>query len=85
MLPRLDELLPGLGRKVVRLQPGVKMLQLAKWLDARGLECSFAPGAKPCVSPAIACPRMLHVCLCSGGPDGTQQPYLMGIMAGMMP
>ena len=43
-LRRTDELLPGQGKKVVRLQPGVKMLQLARWLDAKGYECSFAPG-----------------------------------------
>jgi FAD/FMN-containing dehydrogenase len=40
---RPDELIPGLGKKVVRVQPGVQMIDLAKWLDARGFECSFAP------------------------------------------
>ena len=41
---RPDELVPGLGKKVVRVQPGVQLIDLAKWLDARGYECSFAPG-----------------------------------------
>jgi len=37
---------PGLGKKVVRCQPGVQLIDLAKWLDARGYECSFAPGPR---------------------------------------
>ena len=33
-----------MGTKVVRVQPGVQMIDLARWLDAEGYECSFAPG-----------------------------------------
>ena len=37
--------MPGQGRTVARMQPGVTMLQLHRYLADRGLECSFSPGA----------------------------------------
>lgn len=37
--------MPGQGRTVARMQPGVTMLQLHAYLATRGLECSFSPGA----------------------------------------
>jgi len=40
-----DEVVPGQGRVVARMQAGVKMLQLHTYLAERGYECSFAPGA----------------------------------------
>ena len=55
---RPDELIPGLGKKVVRVQPGVQLIDLAKWLDARGYECSFAPGPRRSrLSPAGRTPK----------------------------
>lgn len=45
MLCRAEELVPGQGRTVARMQPGVTMLQLHRYLATRGLECSFSPGA----------------------------------------
>ena len=35
----------GQGRMVARVQAGVTLLQLHRYLAPRGLECSFAPGA----------------------------------------
>ena len=40
-----DEVMPGQGHMVARMQAGVKMLQLHTYLAERGYECSFAPGA----------------------------------------
>lgn len=37
--------MPGQGRTVARMQPGVTMLQLHHYLATRDLECSFSPGA----------------------------------------
>lgn len=62
---RKDELLPGQGKKVVRLQPGVKMLQLARWLDGKGYECSFAPGVTPDSEPDQLLPEAAASFFCS--------------------
>ena len=36
----------GQGRMVARVQAGVTLLQLHRYLAPRGYECSFAPGAR---------------------------------------
>ena len=44
MLRRPTEVVPGQGKKIVRMQPGVELLDMHKWLNERGYECSFCPG-----------------------------------------
>lgn len=43
---RAGEAVAGQGRMVARVQAGVTLLQLHRYLAPRGLECSFAPGAR---------------------------------------
>ena len=57
---RADEAVVGQGRMVARVQAGVTLLQLHRYLAPRGFECSFAPGARshtePCCCNAVAVP-----------------------------
>ena len=52
---RAGEAVAGQGRMVARVQAGVTLLQLHRYLAKRGLECSFAPGAPICCGMLSSC------------------------------